>query len=540
MKRTKIILITLGLAAAFTAHAQTKGDGVGDEEVTVINEFASTIQDANKENLPINVPEIEEPKPKYTYTLPARDFKDMKFEPNVLKPLGMSAEKLEKFNTSYIKAGFGSQIMPLAQLAYNDNRSKNVKFGLYYDHLSAMDYKRKSQRFSDDLVGVYAKFTPKKLEIGTGFEFHNIRNHFYSYLDSVERRNKDIRQVLRSYDANVYIKNGQKNDLEIDFKQDLRFNYFTQKDSLTKANEFYIGGRTDFSKTFKQYHAIIASFDFDISQLKNLSTLQRNLFIVSAGYKFDNDDWYAKATGGIAVDGSKVYPVADLKIEKRLYQHTIIAYGGYLLAYKKNSYKTLAETNNFLISNPEVRNTLNGDVFAGLKGTIGRFSYNAAFHFNDMNNMPLYLNDTLDIRRFYVIYDKARIFGVHAEAGYNIKENFRLLVMADYYNYNLKTQNRAWHEPEFRATLRATYNLKNKFIFGLDVYGITNTYAKLPGGFITKIKGTADINLSVDYIFNKHLSFFAMVNNLAHQKYQRFNGYPSFGINGMVGAKFSF
>jgi hypothetical protein len=41
-------------------------------------------------------------------------------------------------------------------------------------------------------------------------------------------------------------------------------------------------------------------------------------------------------------------------------------------------------------------------------------------------------------------------------------------------------------------------------------------------------------------VFKKHLSFFTNLNNIAHQKYQRFYRYPSFGFNGVIGAKFSF
>ncbi len=59
-------------------------------------------------------------------------------------------------------------------------------------------------------------------------------------------------------------------------------------------------------------------------------------------------------------------------------------------------------------------------------------------------------------------------------------------------------------------------------------------------GEIRTIKGVADLNLNVEYLMNKKISFFGMLNNIAHQRYQRWYNYPSFGINGLVGAKFSF
>ena len=44
----------------------------------------------------------------------------------------------------------------------------------------------------------------------------------------------------------------------------------------------------------------------------------------------------------------------------------------------------------------------------------------------------------------------------------------------------------------------------------------------------------------IEYILNKNFAFFGNLNNIANFKYQRWNNYPSYGINGNVGVKFSF
>ena len=187
-----------------------------------------------------------------------------------------------------------------------------------------------------------------------------------------------------------------------------------------------------------------------------------------------------------------------------------------------------------------VRNTPVGDLTSGLKGTVQNFSYNVAFHFGHVDNMPLFVNDTLDTKRFVVIYDKVRALGIHYEAGYNMKEWLRLSVVGDYNIFQLKNEARAWHEPNFKMTFRANYIWKNKIVVGLDLFGISSAYAKLAGGQEKKLKGTADLNLSLEYIMNKHISFFGNLNNIANIKYQRWNNYQSYGIIGWVGAKFSF
>lgn len=538
LKHSITVLATL-LAVANYSLAQ-----VTNEEVIVVKEYEASISDAQKINIPPNIPELDETKPKLDYTIPTRDFKETRFETNPLKPLSMSKEKLEKFNTSFIKIGFGSQLMPIAQLAYNDNKTKDLQFGIFYNHLSAYEFKVKNQRFSDDEAGVYLKYSPKKTELGTSFTFRNYRTHFYGigndtlYADTVIKA-KDVRQVFRTYNAELYVKNTQQNKAEVDFKQSLRFNYL--QETFGKSNEWFVSGNTDMKKTFLKKHYAGFKFHFDFSRLKHDSTtISRTIFTPLLGYGFNNDDWKAYGYIGVAVNGKQPVFVTDAHVEKRIYEHAIIVYASYNRHLQKNSLLSHSQTNNFIENTVPLLNSPVGDLISGLKGTVQNFSYNVAFHFGHAENMPLYVNDTLDMKRFTVLYDTVRMLGIHGEAGYNIKEWLRFSVVADYNVFQLKREARAWHEPNLRVTFRANYIWKNKISIGLDLYGISHTYAKLAGGQMKKLKGTADLNLSVEYLMTKHISFFAGINNIANIKYQRWNNYASYGCIGWIGAKFSF
>ncbi len=519
--------------------------GVGNEEVIVVKEFEATIRDAEKVSMAPGIPEVEEVKNSFDYTVPSKDYKDFSFEPNPLKPISISKEKWEKFNTSYIKIGFGSQLMPIAELAYNDSKTKNLKFGIFYNHLSAAAYKDKLQRFSDDEVGAYLKYFPKAFEVGTSFTFRNYRTHYYGigtdtlFSDTVFRA-ADVRQVFRNYDAVINFRTTQKNKAGIEVDHHFRFNYL--QETFGKANEWYVAGGPDFRKAIMKAHAVTAHFDFDVSRLKNDSlVLQRNIFRLQLGYAFDNDDWEVKAKIGVAIDGKKAFPIADVLVEKRLFQHSLIAYTSYELLYTKNSLNGFATTNNFLRNYVDIKNSQAGNFGAGIKGTIQNFNYNVAFHLHHINNLPLFINDTTDMRRFVVVYDSnAIIYNFHLESSYNIKEWLRLSLLGDYNIFTLKNTAKPWHEPAVRVTLRANYIWKRKVSLTLDLYGVTNSVARLKDGSQVKVKGTADLNIGISYLMNKWLTFFGGVNNIAHIRYQRWYGYSSFGINGMVGARFSF
>ena len=123
--KAKIYLL-IGLCIfALPLFAQKDGSDIGNQEVVVVKEYEATIQDAQKINMQPNIPEIEEKQTKLDYTIPTREFKGTGFEANPLKPIAISKEKLQAYNNSYIKIGIGSQVMPLVQIAYNDNKSKN-------------------------------------------------------------------------------------------------------------------------------------------------------------------------------------------------------------------------------------------------------------------------------------------------------------------------------------------------------------------------------------------------------------------------------
>lgn len=535
-----VATVLAAMVAPVYAQQPKDSDGVGDEQVVVTKAYEINIQDAQKQNIQPNVPEIEEKPKVLNYNIPTKDIKDFTFEPNPLKPIALGAEKLEKYNSSYIKVGFGSQIMPIAQLAYNDNKTKNLKFGIHYNHLSAMDYKIKPKRFSDDQAGLYVRYYPKKFEVGMAFNFQNLRTHFFG-TDSTEK-NKDIRQVYRNYEGTVYFGNGQKNKADIDYKQSVTFNYLTEK--FGKTNEWYIAGNTDFRKGIKKQHAALANIQFDVSRLtRDTSKLNRTIITIAGGYAFNNDDWRAHGIFGLTMFGQKPFLYADLHVEKRLYEHSIIAYIDYTHKLRKNSLNSYAHVNNWVENSLDVRNSLVGDLGIGFKGTLQNFSYNVAFHFNHIKQNPFFVNDTMDMKRFLVVYDSnTLVYNAHFEAGYNVKEWLRFTLVGDYNHYQLKNQARAWSEPAFRTTFRANYIWKKKISVYLDLYGVTSTYAPLAvvDGSEIKLKGTADINVGIEYFFNKHVSFWGMINNIANQNYGRFYKYTSYGINGAIGAKFAF
>jgi hypothetical protein len=530
-------LSALFLLMSGMLHAQTTT--VGNEEVVIVKERDVKIKDADKISQSPNIPSLPEQKINLDYKIPSFEFKEISFEPNPLKPIAISREKKERFNSSYIKLGFGSQLSPLFEFRYN-GKSKNLKYGVDLNHFNAMAFDIKNQRFFDDRAGAYVRYYPKTFVLGADFRFQNYITHFYGNQKAETLSRKQIRQTFQDFDGTVLFGSSKKNTLDIDFISKVRFDYF--RELAGNSNEYFINGQIGIGKQIKKMHWVGGSFEFDGSQFTSVSQkLWRNYFLLNLTYKINYKDLIGRAGITLAVEGDKLYPLADLYVQKGVYKKYITAYAGWQMTYTKNSFRNFALENNFMLSDIQLRNSRKSDIFFGLKGTAKSFSYSAMFSYKDIRNMPFYYNDYFDSKRFYVGYDdKVRVINGHLELGYNFSNDFTALLELDYNNYKLSSNEKAWYRPDFLANLKLRYNLKSKLIFGADIYGFTNYYGHVSIGDIRQVKGTVDANLSLEYIFNKKFSFFGYLNNLAHQKYQRWANYPVFGINGIVGAKFSF
>jgi hypothetical protein len=532
----KCALLSLYL---FIASDAIYAQGTNDQ-VVIMKEYEGKVKDADKVSLTPNIPEDIETTPKLKYNIPQRDFKDISFEPNPLKPLGMSADKLEKYNNSYIRLGVGSQLTALADLMYNDhNKANTLRYGLTFDHINEYGFHIKNQKYSDDKAAAYLKYFVKKLELSADFGFHNLRTHFYGSPDTIYD-GKAILQNLRNYDLNIGIKNSQKNKSNIDYYAALHGNYF--QETAGSGNEYFVNGKVGGTYNFLKFHSVFAGFQADVSSYNtSQSSLLRTLFFTNVGYGFNNDNWKARGAFTLAVDGSAVYALPDLFIEKRLYEHKLIIYAGWNIRLDKNSFQSLSATNNYINSVIDLKNTRVSDFYGGVKGTIENFTYDLRFAYRDISNMPLFYTNYFDTKRFYVSYDpNVKDFNALIELGYNFKQNWKFLWTTDINSYSPTDNQYAWYNPLLKTALKTSYIIDKKIVIGVDVYAFSNYYGFLSPENIKNFKGTADVNLNIEYLFNKRLSFFGYLNNIAHQRYQMWANYPVYGINGVVGAKFSF
>ena len=545
---TMNLQIKLSLLFVFFAMAKLSAQGdsnIGTEDITVSKEYEARIADAQKINVNPSISDVELPAPALSYSVPSK-LLELKYPAHSMRPYSIPKVTTEKYNSSYIKLGFGSQFSPLAEIVYINNDSENLKFGAFYKHLSAYG-KRENQKFMDNNVGAFVKYTMKKTELGANFNFEQDVDYFYGYNpEDTTFKAKDVKHRVREIGGDIYIKNAMISDKNFDHKQLITASFANDN---FKVNEWFLNYKANFTKVMKNKHFFNIMADIDVSNYTpsapDRGDLEREVFQFGGDYTFNNDDW--KLTAGlVAAIGDinddqqfNIYP--KLYTEKRLLKNFLVFYSGWSRRLQKNTYLNFAKENPFIKYDIMLENSRVEDRMAGFKGSVGEFSWNARFSNKVIKQMPLYVNDPLDMSRFNVIYDKnMTVINVNVEAGYDWNKKFRSLLSFDFMLYEPDEQAKAWHLPMINTNFSTSYLLKEKLLMRAELFGVAGAFARDLNGDAQKIKGMVDLNLGADYQFTKYLSFFAQLNNLANFKYQKWYNYPTFGFNAMVGVQFRY
>ena len=162
--------------------------------------------------------------------------------------------------------------------------------------------------------------------------------------------------------------------------------------------------------------------------------------------------------------------------------------------------------------------------------------------------MALFVNDTIwsDLYRFDVVYDKVNALGVTGSISYQAGEKLKVDALVSYNKYATTNELHAWNLAPLDIKLRGSYNLYDKIYIKSDLTFLSGR--KSPGGLFStednpekfELGFVADANLHLEYRLNTRFSAFLQFNNLAAQKYFRWNQYQVQGFQVLGGVTFGF
>ena len=482
-----------------------------------------------------------------------------KYQVQSIEAAKMQNEPLSKLYHSLLKIGYGPIYnMPYGEFFMNSTRSRETAYGLHLKHFSSSATLDNTgfSGFSDNLAGLYGKKFYKKHTLTGNLQYQRNVVHYYGYdnlLNTITDRNF-IRQRYQLFAPNVVLQSHFTDSTKINHKIEAGF-YNLQ--NLHRESENNIHLKAD-AVMFINKEKLNIGFETDYFNHKQSNDTLNDLIVsLSPSFEAGGEKW--KATMGVkgTLDQfkgkSRFYFYPQLSVEYNVYENLIIPYAGVTGGLIKNSLRSLSNENPFIDTTLNYTNTNNKyNLYLGLKGNLSsNTAYDVNATYSQLDSLHFYQINYSSINRMYnqfdVVYDNASLIKVGAQLKYQFREKIHFITKANYYHYQTKNLTRAYHKPNYDVTLTGIYNLKSKIILKADVFVIGQQWAysqvynekdKLFEMKPVELKGLVDANLEAEYRYSKMLSFFARLNNVANQRYYRWERYPSQRFNFMLGLSF--
>ncbi len=278
---------------------------------------------------------------------------------------------------------------------------------------------------------------------------------------------------------------------------------------------------------------------------QNANAQNNNLYYVTPGFQVKTNNLFLLASVIPSWDNKQFYLlpnfVADISTTDQRFTLTL----GWIGYYDKGSYERLESINPWLAQPDSLRNTRVNEGYVGIKGSLDKhFSYMAKVGYLTYNNMPLFVNDSINGGKdFQTVYSTSMdALQVHGEVSYMYGEQFQATVSLNTMKYmNVKDQPKAWGllPAELKANLK--WEAFKQFWAKLDLFAFQGASYRSPYGNISYTGPNGfDMNAGVEFRVLKQLNLWFQMNNIFNDKYQRWHQYPVYGFNVVGGIVFSF
>ena len=568
--KNRIILMASLLFSATMVFAQH------DEQVTVEGKYRPKVNKVNKLVL-----QPETPQPSYefpsTEVTPMETTKKFALDLDKIAPAAYAAknDKLVTPTENFLMAGIGTRLSPVFLFKHNSMLNKDLGLGVGIKHnsswLGIKDYTPSGyMNNAFDVSLSYEDMGMYRLEGGAFFD--NDMNHYYG-VNLVETPLTDEqivtfcpRQVYNTIGAFVKL-DAKGYPLGVPVSQGaIKYHYtydrFGCSDGLVELDYSYLYHVNWFGK--KQYpQRLKVDVDWDFNHYKCLDSLANRGF-GRLNPSFEMADDFYRLHLGVSVDGvfkkggSSITVRPDVSGSLFVLDKKLEFYAGL------NGGQSLATFSDLVAENPFVWQLLDlraKNVKLGFEGGLRTnimetVDLHLGVRYRRIGNDPLYMTDDYNIdytqpnvvfNKFKVVYDETQTVSVLADVRVKLRNSLTADLGFAYNGCKPTTEEYAWYRPTTEGKLKLTYDFDDKLAFNTSFLYQGGRYAKVVEygnqglTYSTqKLKDVFDLSLGADYKVDDQLTAFALLDNVACQKYQLYYNYPVTGIQLFAGVKLKF
>ena len=536
--------ISLAFFALLSTAVLQAQDGLGSESVDVIKSFDAKLLETAKVSVNPELPPLDTSTKRQRYEVFSRNL-DVDYLPPKIRPLAMRGDQLQKAYRGYGKVGGGLPSSVFADLSYNLVSEKKFDFGFNLDHHSANNNGQiENQRFSETggtIGGTY--YMEEGYAVNAQIGFNTNKLHFFGYNDLfgnnsdstvVSFDENDVEQRLNVFDANISIFNGERT--EADFNYYASADFYRMSDSYAVTENGFVVS-LGAVKWFNEAHPLAVHLITDFTNYNDTSKQTLNNFYLQPSYTYHGDAFAAKIGANIASNNDEFSVFPDVELSAKVVEGSLSAFVGAGGTLQKNTFRSLTDYNPYLSSRNILENTSYYHYYGGIKGNIQGMDYRAQANYKTAENLALFVTDPTDtIPRFNVLYDTASIVSVQGSITAPLLKGLEITGTVVSSVYNLDNQEKAWHLPALSLNVGAQYTMmEEQLSLKAELFIENGVPFRNAAGEAENLNGLIDISVGAEYFFSENVGAFVQINNLANNRRQRWQHYPTFGMNALIG-----
>jgi TonB dependent receptor. len=511
--------------------------------------------------------------PSFDYFIQAKPL-NVGFSPAEIPAAKIVGEPLKKLNSHTLTLAGGNYSTLFGDYRFNNQRSKTADIGVHLRHCSSNgklkleDGDKVKPDYTEQLAEVYGTaYLDEGKVSGKLFYKHSGFNYFgFPQLGDIEGTTTNLfpydKQKLNNFGLNALYQSNFKDEEQLNFGLGLQHEHFSD-DIDAKENDILISGNARIRRG-DAFWSLRSEFDYFaidglnhwedsnwVSERKTLKwSLNPQYLLQTGNFNLQLGVNAVLATGDDS--GTKLYP--DVKIDFEAIDGIMSLFAGLNGDLKMNRYKDIVEENRFIYSGLNVLpSNVKYKLFGGIRGSMSsNSSFTLKAEYSAIENQYFFIQNNILIpqgmtisgvpysNKFGVVYDDVNVLRLGAELTIGWTEKLELNSSVWYNNYSMDELGEAWHMPEFEMQVNAVYSFTDDLTFnaGVNMIGERSTLlVRYDLTKVEKLEAVYDLNIGANYSVNEHFSVFAQVNNLFADKYYQWDGYPSQGLNFLLGIK---
>ena len=464
-----------------------------------------------------------------------------------LRPLALPIKSDSPFSDKiYAKIGYGNLKSPYAYLCFSKGQgaSKGLSASVFYQSAKG---KLPLQKFSQSEITLngFRKILSKNLNVDAGVRYNLDQVNRYGFRTPIVLPiSKDDSQRYSAVTFHTGVKTINPTSYGITVGSQLEAGIFSDK---MGNSERLIKLSVPFNKILDENWRVSALVDASFVNVgvKNGVSLVNNVAATQFLVSHWNKKFAIQAGLSPVWDRSGFLVLPLLNGTFQLDSTRLILQWGWEGKNQINSYQGLFKTNNWIQVPNSLLNTRSTQLYAGIKGaSTPHFSYSLKGGWFQSNDVPLFINDTSSISKgnsFLVVFEpRLQQIQLTGELDYQVASRMSVRASLQFNQFSgLRHQARAWGLLPMELKVTSHIEVLKDLYLDVAAFAWRGASYLQKGGLIGRSQGAFDVNTSLEFKVNQSWRFWGQFNNLFNQSYQRWNQYPVYGFNFLIGVVFS-